>query len=479
MRHCFRVPHPEWDFAGPGHSTDPNDYAANPWPRDNEWDAPPMECTRGGKHIARQAAHELAPLLRHYARIVVIADTTTHRDVATADELVAGLREVNASLPIVEAPDAAVYQAYCDKVPPSKAAKYTEKALHRTPRPSHFKALLKRMQELLGHGKEYMLGMRDSVSRQDGELQGRTFVAHSVAENLLMEEAAGMQVGWGHASEQDVMDMQRLHLYYRAVADRNPGVAYYWNSNLLWTLTNELLAPSAGGASDDEDESSVMTIYVGHDGNIDGLTSLLNLEYVDPLWGDRAAPPDGGLWFDFEPASSGARARWLDGTRTGARPSRLGGTSASTRPAVAAHDERGFVRVSFFSVKPDPTATSHEVSFTPVTFDPAPAARARLHAGEFRARVENRVWPECIKDHPLSVTADSATVTDAEVAGAVLVGSLVLLWLFAAAVRRLCSSWGRRAFADEAESTPLVQSPRSPRVVPESNSRKAGRREEG
>ena len=80
-----------------------------------------------------------------------------------------------------------------------------------------------------------------------------------------------------------------MHIWYRAIADRTPSVAAHGHSNLLANITRKLELGKAG-----------TTFYVGHDGDLDALASLLGLSWRTHPFPENATTPGSALRFDLD-----------------------------------------------------------------------------------------------------------------------------------------------------------------------------------
>ena len=134
------------------------------------------------------------------------------------------------------------------------------------------------------------------------ELKGPLFTASTLAENLLLEYAEGMdvaQVGWGCVHRSDFAWLMALHAAATDFTERTPAIARVQASNLLDTIrlsieqaTRNKSLPGALGKLSDR-----ALFLVGHDTNLENLAGVLHLDWI--LDGRRNdTPPGGALVFE-------------------------------------------------------------------------------------------------------------------------------------------------------------------------------------
>lgn len=232
--------------------------------------------------------------------IKIIADGTSQRDIDTAMKIKEGMIDIGIpkeNIKFVE--DEELFIAHCKKIPGNQIAASMEATRNASKIPDNYFELIDELQDIVGiPDKEMKLkDISDMIIKEKGEFAGRTSVAHTLVEYLLMEEASGLPIGWDKAIKGtgSAIRFLPIHNYYRSVVGRDPTIARYWNSNLLWHASKYLV----GNPMNKDDENCIMMLYVGHDGNIDGLTSMLSLDYNDPIYGPLASPPNSALRFDY------------------------------------------------------------------------------------------------------------------------------------------------------------------------------------
>ncbi len=135
------------------------------------------------------------------------------------------------------------------------------------------------------------------------ELQTPIGIASTMAENMLLEYAEGMDpanVGWGHLDLHTLRELLQLHTAHEDLTARPSYIARVQASNLLVHILE-----SIEQATQDHSVSGALTkpgdrllILVGHDTNLASISGALNLSWlIDGRRDDT--PPGGALVFEL------------------------------------------------------------------------------------------------------------------------------------------------------------------------------------
>jgi 4-phytase/acid phosphatase len=139
------------------------------------------------------------------------------------------------------------------------------------------------------------------------ELHTPLGIASTMAENLLLEYAEGMdaaQVGWGRMDLHKLRELVQLHTAEEDIAQRTAYIARAQSSNLLFHVLQSMeqaqsTQPVTGALSKPGDR---LLILVGHDTNLANMSGALGLSWlIDGRRDDT--PPGGALVFELWKAS--------------------------------------------------------------------------------------------------------------------------------------------------------------------------------
>eukprot|EP01134_Creolimax_fragrantissima_P007082 CFRG7082T1 len=294
LRHCVRSSisyPPSFGVMPVGFSSDASSYTAEKWPGLAEWQVKAGTCTELGVQYTKDVGKFLGETLSAPFQLVV--DTTSLRDNQTADALIVGLNETGVK------PDSVLYSNMFTDGHILKCAKEfnitiaTEAAnaqLAAYPPTVNDTKRMALVQYMLGtKGQDLLIDAPNVVYL--GEVAGRITAACTVAETFLLERMSGMTPAWGKASDEKVLSMSKL-------------CTRYWNLvfNEYQSITeeSELVANMFSTLG----TATGTTVYVGHDANIAALNTILGLQYVDPLYGLRASPPNSRLVFYLHEADN-------------------------------------------------------------------------------------------------------------------------------------------------------------------------------
>ncbi len=135
------------------------------------------------------------------------------------------------------------------------------------------------------------------------DLRGPMSTAATMAENLLLEYAEGMdalQVGWGRVDANKLRELMQLHTANAELERRTTFLALSQSSNLLLHILDSMRQaasgkPVAGALGKPEDR---LLILVGHDTNLSNISGSLGLNWlIDGRLDDT--PPGGALVFEL------------------------------------------------------------------------------------------------------------------------------------------------------------------------------------
>jgi 4-phytase/acid phosphatase len=285
-------------------------YATTPWPA---WPVAPGELT---PHGARGATLEGAWLRVHYAAaglvpatgcpsagtVSVWADGEDHRTVATGAALLSGFAP-GCDVPLGHGP--------LGKTDPVFAAAETGMCpLSRPEIDAIVPAMTARLDSLPPAYGEGLAALRTvlaspacpatgcwwdranttQVTAEGVKIRGPLEAGASLAESLSLEYLEGMQgqsLGWGRLDAQRLATIMALHNLSSSIRRRDPGFAGH-NAAILAHRIRDAL---------DGKTDAKLTVFIGHDTNLDNLAGLLGVDWAHPGQPD-ATPPGGMLVFE-------------------------------------------------------------------------------------------------------------------------------------------------------------------------------------
>jgi hypothetical protein len=295
-------------------------FSAQPFPA---WGVPKDMCVPRGLDIMRGVGRHLLGGVgqgsAEAAAPTVVADSV-QRNIDSAHALAAGLG-LPAHAVVVDG------SAFVRCPSPSGAEKtrLIAKRLKAAPAPSNASALVAAIDMLLGgKGEKRIAEQPDTV--KDGKLKGRISLASMAAETFLMQWGAGLPVAWGKlgpSPAKRMHDLERMHVYEWSIDRRAKVVEQAKSSRMLAAIVSALgeghRSGAAGGGShsraedadssssssesdDDDNSSSTSTgnstvIFLGHDTDINGLGTLLDLGWHSPPFPDNTTAPNVALRF--------------------------------------------------------------------------------------------------------------------------------------------------------------------------------------
>ena len=320
FRHCVRSTSTTIKSAADGH-THAADYSAVPLP---QWGVPENWCTPGGLSILRNSAAQLLQDAE-LTNPKLVADTVM-RDHDSAVAFMRGLGLAQASVQLApglfdpEDPD-------IGPVPPcAAAANYTDAEVHAQvserlaslPRPGSLADDLALAESLVGAGAAPLTSLAEPSVLPTGKLAGAPNALKRVAQQIVYAFASGVPYPLLNGRNATADEMHRLLAWQhwaRAVKDVHVGKAVE-NAMLLRSVLDELdgTAPptTSSGNGVGVGNATRGAVYFGHDGNLDGLATLLGLEWEAPPYvsmGGRLTPtpPGSALRFTRRTAADGAR----------------------------------------------------------------------------------------------------------------------------------------------------------------------------
>jgi 4-phytase / acid phosphatase len=187
---------------------------------------------------------------------------------------------------------------------------------------------------------------RLKLSRGKLKLSGPLKVGASLAENLLLEYAAGLpvdEVGWGRAaSPERLQEILPLHVRYAELMRRTPEMASSGGTPLAHLMLLFLEKRPIAGAFADAPPipaSSRLVVLAGHDTNLANVGSILGLNWTLAGEPDSTAPDTTlalELWRNAHDGHQYVRAVVFYQTLDGLRAAAMGGPADSPGRAARA-----------------------------------------------------------------------------------------------------------------------------------------------
>lgn len=336
LRHCVRSSSDKVKRAKDG-MLDPAAYTDRPLPA---WGVPPNWCTPTGMDILEGTGADLLRLGGNVSSLRVIADTSM-RDGDSALALLRGLagRGVGSAggggfRGAVEFDPVAFDTLEPDVGPALCEAQFTEEHIATTvrerlakiPYPQPLQEAEAEMEALIGVGSAGPLAaLGPPTVRDDGSLHGSVAVLKHFGQMLLYAFASG--VPWRNTTREQLYRLIAWQHWFRAVASVHAEKAVA-NAALLHGVLAALAGPAAGAKGSPGPPPGV-TVYFGHDGNLDGLAALLGLQWAAPPYesGEGGAllptPPGSGLLFDLDEAADLLSVAYVYPTFVSAAPAPL------------------------------------------------------------------------------------------------------------------------------------------------------------
>lgn len=274
MRHCARATYLPDLYGGqePRYLANYSDGGDLP-----SWGVAPTLCTARGRKLVQGQGKSLRSevLARMGAEQIlkVIYDAGSKRDNTTALDFVTGL-----GLPAVHrCGEPEIFTPptdWCPAVSSDAKIAAVKDQLARMPEPPDYAARIAKLQKVLGKGTAApMQEIKDVPAGGPIGWLGGSFVASSWIEAMFLQLGAGLPMAYGRVDVETLYkELLPLHVYYRSISDRGFAVERRGESNLLAHMLRDLSAPEAG-----------VSLYVGHDTNLDGIAVTLPLGTF-PWW---------------------------------------------------------------------------------------------------------------------------------------------------------------------------------------------------
>lgn len=283
MRHCVRATTHDGEVAG---------YAATPMPA---WPVPPDWCTPRGLEIVRATG---AHLVKDFgvdpdeSAVRIFADSIM-RDADTAQALVMGMGlprvPVTYDAVLFNALKPTVGEPFC--IHPTRQALALERVERRSvvPVPWDLDSAIAELQAIIGVGPMGPIAALGGLEFDaDGKPTGSAAVVKAFGQIMLYAYASG--ISFANVTEDQAMRFVAWQHWHRSISSWGSKAA---TANSL--LLRHVLSSLRGHAETD--------IFVGHDGNIDGIGALLDLTWEAPpyLGGQlHPTPPGSGLLFEMD-----------------------------------------------------------------------------------------------------------------------------------------------------------------------------------
>jgi len=268
MRHCSRSTYLPALYGGqePAYLANYSDGGDLP-----DWGVAPTLCTARGRRIVqgegRALRSEVLSRLGSHSSLNVVYDAGSTRDNTTALDLLTGL-----GVPSNKRDgDGEIFTptwAGCPMLTPKAKESAVAGQLVNVPRPASYEVRLAALQQLLGRGVANLTTMPDVIAGGPVGLIGGLFVASTWIETMLLQFGAGLPMAYGRVEPPLLYELLDLHVYYRALADKPFIIEQRGTSNLLAHMLRDLRTADAG-----------VSLYVGHDTNLDGLAVMLSLAW--------------------------------------------------------------------------------------------------------------------------------------------------------------------------------------------------------
>jgi len=295
FRHCFRSTPASSSHAVPEFEHMLNYTNKGTLP---PWNTPTKWCTEGGWKISSGTGSDLASRFVPDGGTVSIISDTSMRCSDTALAILRGLgegvRPIHYDAPIFHALEPDVGPAACQaSFTDDDLVSAARERLDTVPTPTEYSEAYSLFERLLGIGVAGPLGNLSPVASvsSSGHLFGVVGALKRLSQMLFYSYASGAPWVSG-ASTDDLYNLIAWQHYFRSVNSINVETATN-NAQLLKRILNTL------GSTD----SSDTTIFVGHDSNIDGMATLLNLNWEAPPYKGGAllpSPPNSGFLFDLD-----------------------------------------------------------------------------------------------------------------------------------------------------------------------------------
>eukprot|EP00039_Didymoeca_costata_P010505 m.141558 g.141558 ORF g.141558 m.141558 type:complete len:466 (+) comp14852_c0_seq18:145-1542(+) len=307
IRHCARSLDPIMGYDGPAMYPGFENYTSPNHSHFPAWGSEPMHCLPHALQDIVQRGQQLIgslPVHNNEKKINIIADKVS-RDNTTAVYLAQGLGVDRNTI----VTDATIFHGPCPHLPLDEEVKIYEQRMRDYPRPANYDELMKSMQQNvlgLGGAAPPVYDIPNTVRIYEGKpyVSGGAAVASQFSEMFLMQTLGHISpVAWDTLSlPDDIYKYLPLHYYYRHIRARVPQIVKLELSNMLFHTADTLWSQHG---SQNVNTENFTNIYVGHDTDLDGLATFLNLTW-QPKQGTypvNATPPISALRFDINGTS--------------------------------------------------------------------------------------------------------------------------------------------------------------------------------
>ncbi len=139
---------------------------------------------------------------------------------------------------------------------------------------------------------------------------GSIDTASTIAEIFLLEYCEGMSsgnIGWGRLSEDQIIDIAKLHTVDFDLADRTPYLAQTQGSNLLLHIVNTLNQAATGAATAHAlgAPGQKLVMLTGHDNQLAAMAGVMRADWALPTFAVDDTPPGGAMVFELRQDPSG------------------------------------------------------------------------------------------------------------------------------------------------------------------------------
>lgn len=290
-RHCVRATAYDDDISG---------YTAYPMV---DYGVPANWCTEQGMEIMQATGKALVDDYGVDPTNVRFYSDTVMRDGDTAFAMMMGMDiqhvPVDYDAVLFAPTEPEIGSPVCEAPGDDIIAAERRARVDQVPLPQDYKAALAELQDIIGVGPAGRLEDIDGpdagiVFSDEGKPTGGAYVMKLFGQAMLYAYASGRP--FLNATEEQINKFIDWQFWYRSVADVNSEQATE-NAFLLRRILDDL--KSGSGTS----------IYLGHDGNLDGIAAVLGLRWHAPPYVDSAAnaelmptPPGGGFLFEYDDA---------------------------------------------------------------------------------------------------------------------------------------------------------------------------------
>ena len=139
---------------------------------------------------------------------------------------------------------------------------------------------------------------------------GSIDTASTIAEIFLLEYCEGMDsgnIGWGRLSENQIIDIAKLHTVDFDLVDRTPYLAQTQGSNLLLHIVNTLNQAATGTAMPQSlgAPGQKLVMLTGHDNQLAAVGGLMRADWALPTFAVDDTPPGGAMVFELRQDQTG------------------------------------------------------------------------------------------------------------------------------------------------------------------------------